>query len=124
GLICGEDTASLIDNEVLEIINGCYDKAMNLLVENREILNRISDYLYDKETITGKEFMKLFREMKGLPDEDDDGASDRLMGIKADEIEEKDESADETDSEDGSQDDSETSESVEDEQSSSDGSEE
>lgn len=71
GLICGEDTAGLIDKEVLSIINASYDKAMNLLVENREILDHISDYLYEKETITGKEFMKMFREMKGLPEETD-----------------------------------------------------
>ena len=38
-----------------------------LLDENREILDSISDYLYEKETITGKEFMKMFRDMKGLP---------------------------------------------------------
>lgn len=70
GLICGEDTAGQIDKEVLLIINECYDKASGLLVENREILDHISDYLYEKETITGKEFMKMFREMKGLPEEE------------------------------------------------------
>lgn len=70
GLICGEDTAGQIDREVLNIINACYDKAVSYLVENRNILDHISDYLYEKETITGKEFMKMFREMKGLPDED------------------------------------------------------
>jgi len=47
-----------------------YDEATRLLVENREILDRISDHLYEKETITGKEFMKIFREMKDLPDPD------------------------------------------------------
>jgi cell division protease FtsH len=71
GLICGEDTAADIDKEVLDIINGCYDEATRLLTENREILDRISGYLYEKETITGKEFMEMFREMKGLPEEDD-----------------------------------------------------
>ena len=71
GLICGEDTAGQIDKEVLGIINSCYDEAMQLLVDNREILDKISDYLFEKETITGKEFMKMFREMKGLPDEDE-----------------------------------------------------
>lgn len=70
GLICGEDTAGQIDREVLNIINACYDKAVSYLVENRNILDHISDYLYEKETITGKEFMKMFREMKGLLDED------------------------------------------------------
>ena len=72
GLICGENTASQIDDEVLSIINSSYAEAMKLLDENREILDSISDYLYQKETITGKEFMKMFRYMKGLPDPDEE----------------------------------------------------
>ena len=72
GLICGENTASQIDDEVLSIINSSYAEAMKLLDENREILDSISDYLYEKETITGKEFMKMFRDMKGLPDLDEE----------------------------------------------------
>lgn len=72
GLICGENTASQIDDEVLSIINSSYAEAMKLLDENREILDSISDYLYEKETITGKAFMKMFRDMKGLPDPDEE----------------------------------------------------
>ena len=72
GLICGENTASQIDDEVLSIINSSYAEAMKLLDENREILDSISDYLYQKETITGKEFMKMFRDMKGLPAPDEE----------------------------------------------------
>lgn len=72
GLICGENTASQIDDEVLSIINSSYAEAMKLLDENREILDSISDYLYEKETITGKEFMKMFRDMKRLPDPDEE----------------------------------------------------
>ena len=71
GLICGEDTAGQIDEEVLSIINNSYNEAMELLRENRAILDHISEYLYEKETITGKEFMKIFREMKGLPQEEE-----------------------------------------------------
>ena len=71
GLICGEDTAGQIDKEVLAIINNSYEEAMQLLTDNRAILDHISDYLYEKETITGKEFMKIFREMKGLPQEEE-----------------------------------------------------
>ncbi len=70
GLICGEDTSAEIDKEVLGIINNCYNEATKLLEDNRVILDRISDYLYEKETITGKEFMKMFREMKGIPETD------------------------------------------------------
>ena len=53
GLICGEDTAAMIDEEVLSIINNCYNEALRLLTENREVLDHISEYLYEHETITG-----------------------------------------------------------------------
>ena len=79
GLICGEDTSAEIDREVLGIINSCYDEATRLLTENRDVLDRISEYLYEKETITGKEFMKMFREMKGIPEDDDDNTKNDLM---------------------------------------------
>jgi len=71
GLICGEDTAGQIDEEVLALINQCYTNAYNMLEENKEVLDKISDYLFEKETITGKEFMKMYREMKGIPEEED-----------------------------------------------------
>ena len=71
GLICGEDTAGQIDEEVLSVINSCYNEACRLLEENKEILDRISEYLFEKETITGKEFMKMYREMKGIPEPED-----------------------------------------------------
>ena len=67
-MTCGERTAAEVDQEVLRIVTECYDKATGLLEENREILDKISDYLYEHETITGKEFMKIFRELKGLDD--------------------------------------------------------
>lgn len=70
GLICGEETSAQIDKEVLSIITKAYEDATQMLVENRKILDSISNYLYEKETITGKEFMKMFRQMKGLPEED------------------------------------------------------
>ena len=76
GLICGEDTSAEIDKEVLKIINEAYDEATRLLEENKEILDKISEYLYEKETITGKEFMKMFREMKGLPDPEEEKKAD------------------------------------------------
>ena len=83
GLICGENTASQIDDEVLSIINSSYAEAMKLLDENREILDSISDYLYEKETITGKEFMKMFRDMKGLPDPDEEKNDEEDKGQEA-----------------------------------------
>ena len=75
-LNCGEETAAQIDKVVQKMIKDAYADATKMLEENREILDRISDHLYEKETITGKEFMKIFREMKGLPDEDDQHDSD------------------------------------------------
>ena len=82
GLICGEETAAQIDGEVLSIINKCYDDAMQLLIENRESLDKISEYLYEHETITGKEFMKIFREVKGIPEpvEGEDGKEQAESG--------------------------------------------
>ena len=71
-LNCGEATAAEIDKEVLKMIQDSYAEAIRLLTENREILDHIADYLYEHETITGKEFMKIFRELKGLPDPDED----------------------------------------------------
>ena len=84
GLICGEDTAGQIDKEVLAIINDSYNKAMEMLKENRDVLDHISEYLYEKETITGKEFMKIFREMKGLPQEEDSKAESLMPDDSAD----------------------------------------
>ena len=68
---CAEETAAEVDKEVLKVINSCYAEAVRLLTENREVLDKIAGYLYEHETITGKEFMKIFRELKGLPEEDE-----------------------------------------------------
>ncbi|MDD6743144.1 MAG: ATP-dependent zinc metalloprotease FtsH [Roseburia porci] len=83
GLICGEDTAGQIDKEVLSIINHAYDEAYEMLKENRDVLDHISEYLYEKETITGKEFMKIFREMKGIPEPEED-SSHKSGGLNPD----------------------------------------
>ncbi len=65
---CADPTAAMIDEEVREMIQNAYDEAMQMLTENRDILDYIAGYLYQRETITGKEFMEIFRRMKGLPD--------------------------------------------------------
>ena len=75
-LICGENTAAEIDGEVLQMITNAYAKAKELLTENMESLDKISDYLFEHETITGKEFMKIFREIKGLPDPEEKKSED------------------------------------------------
>ncbi len=64
---CAEKTAAQVDKEIHKVIDGCYAKAVKLLTDNREVLDQISGYLYEHETITGKEFMKMFCELKGIP---------------------------------------------------------
>lgn len=78
-LNCGDATASLIDEEVLAIITSCYNNAMTLLKEHRDALDRISDFLFEKETITGKEFMTLFTEVTGIEPEEDEEAVEHEM---------------------------------------------
>ena len=67
-LNCSDTTAAEIDAEVVAILKESYEKAKALLSENREIMDKLAEFLIEKETITGKEFMKIFRELKGLPD--------------------------------------------------------
>lgn len=69
---CSDQTATEIDKEVMKIIKECYANAKQMLEENIDVLNKISDYLYEKETITGKQFMKIFHEIKGIPEEDEE----------------------------------------------------
>ena len=71
-LNCGEATASEIDEEVMKMLKAAYEEAKRLLGENREALDKIAAFLIEKETITGKEFMKIFREVKGIPEPDED----------------------------------------------------
>ena len=67
-LNCGDATAAEIDEEVMKMLKSAYAEAKRLLSENREALDRIAAFLIEKETITGKEFMKIFREVKGIPE--------------------------------------------------------
>ncbi len=78
---CGEATAAKIDKEVMEMLKKAYDEAKSLLTENREALDKIAAFLIEKETITGKEFMKIFREVKGIPepDESQEKKEDRIV---------------------------------------------
>lgn len=69
-LNCSEQMAAEVDQEIMRILRESYEEAKRLLMENREALDKIAEYLIEKETITGKEFMKIFREVKGIPDPD------------------------------------------------------
>ena len=69
-LNCGDATAGEIDEEVMRMLKAAYEEAKRLLAANREALDKIAAFLIEKETITGKEFMKIFREVKGIPEPD------------------------------------------------------
>jgi cell division protease FtsH len=69
-LNCSEQMAAEVDREIMRILRESYEEAKRLLTENREALDKIAEYLIEKETITGKEFMRIFREVKGIPDPD------------------------------------------------------
>ena len=64
---CADDTAAAVDEEVMKILKDSYEEAMSLLKENREIMDKLADYLIQKETITGKEFMEIYCAEKGIP---------------------------------------------------------
>lgn len=88
-LNCGDATAAEIDNEVMKILRECYEKAEALLADNKEVLDEIAAFLFEKETITGKEFMEIFRKVKGIPEENEsENPKDTDQEIKV--LEEKD----------------------------------
>lgn len=63
---CSEETATEIDNEVRALMKKSYEQAYNLLKQNEEVLDALAEHLIEKETITGKEFMKIFEEITGI----------------------------------------------------------
>lgn len=71
-LNCSEATAAEIDQEVIAILKESYDKALELLRDNRELMDKLAEFLIEKETITGKEFMKIYRAEKGIPEPEEE----------------------------------------------------
>ena len=71
-LNCADVTAAAVDEEVMNLLSNSYKKAKDLLLDNRDVLDKIADFLIEKETITGKEFMKIFRELKGIPEPEEE----------------------------------------------------
>lgn len=65
---CSDTTAAEVDQEVIRILKECYDKAEALLADNLDVLHKIAEFLIKEETITGKEFMRIYREIKGIPE--------------------------------------------------------
>ena len=82
-LNCADETAARIDEEVARRMKEYYDRAVNIIKENRAALEKIAEYLIEKETITGKEFIKMYREIKGLPEPEDE-KENKADGDKAD----------------------------------------
>ena len=82
-LNCADVTAAAIDEEVMKMLAESYEKAKELLSENREVMDKIAEFLIEKETITGKEFMKIFRELKGIPEPEE--KTDKTVAENADE---------------------------------------
>lgn len=67
-LTCSDRTAADVDTEVMETLKECYDEAKEMLSGNREVMDKLAAHLIEKETISGKEFMKIYREEKGIPE--------------------------------------------------------
>ena len=68
-LNCADDTSAEIDKEVMRLLKQSYDKAVAIMKENRDALDKLAEYLFEKETITGKEFIEIFREVKGISED-------------------------------------------------------
>lgn len=65
-LNCGEATESMIDEEVMSIMEKCYSKAVTCIEENQEVMDKLAEHLIEKETITGKEFVSIYEEITGI----------------------------------------------------------
>lgn len=86
---CGDATAAEVDQEVMKILKDSYEEAKRLLSENRDAMDKIAEFLIQKETITGKEFMKLFREAKGIPEPEEEDSKKKDSSDEKAESEEK-----------------------------------
>ncbi len=71
-LTCSDRTAADVDTEVMETLKACYDEAKELLSGNRELMDKLAAHLIEKETISGKEFMKIYRQEKGIPEPEEE----------------------------------------------------
>lgn len=71
-LNCSDVTAAAVDEEVKDMLKESYEQALKLLSENREVMDKLAEFLIEKETITGKEFMQIFRKEKGIPEPEEE----------------------------------------------------
>ena len=86
-LTCSDRTAADVDTEIMETLKQCYEEAKELLSGNRELMDKLAAHLIEKETISGKEFMKIYRKEKGIPEPEEDEEKDQ----KKDKEKDKDE---------------------------------
>ena len=71
-LTCSDRTAADVDTEVMETLKQCYEEAKEMLSGNRELMDKLAAHLIEKETISGKEFMKIYRAEKGIPEPEEE----------------------------------------------------
>lgn len=82
-LTCSDRTAADVDTEVMETLKLCYDEAKELLSGNRELMDKLAAHLIEKETISGKEFMKIYRKEKGLPEPEEEDVKEEVKAKDA-----------------------------------------
>ena len=87
-MICSDQTAAEVDKEVIAILKDSYEQAKQMLSENRELMDKLAAFLIEKETITGKEFMEIFRREKGLPEPEDKKPEEKKSEQKDSEMKE------------------------------------
>ncbi|MGN1205291.1 MAG: ATP-dependent zinc metalloprotease FtsH [Lachnospiraceae bacterium] len=87
-MICSDQTAAEVDKEVIAILKDSYEQAKQMLSENRELMDKLAAFLIEKETITGKEFMEIFRREKGLPEPEDKKPEEKKSEQKESEMKE------------------------------------
>ena len=90
---CGEATAAEVDQEVMKMLKRAYEEAKRLLSEHRQSLDKIADFLIEKETITGKEFMEIFYEAEGINPEAEAKTEERIAMKEVAEVVETTETA-------------------------------
>ena len=93
---CSDRTVADIDTEVMTYLKACYEEAKKLIEENKDIMDKLAAHLLEKETITGKEFMKIFREAKGIPEPPEEENTDSNKETSEKETSEKETSEEET----------------------------
>jgi len=65
-LNCSDSTAAEVDSEVKDLLKKCFEEAKALISENRPALDAIAEFLFEKETISGKQFMEIYNKVKGI----------------------------------------------------------